>query len=312
MRVAITGATGRLGRTIINTLLNDEKVKSIVALDLTFFNFKSDKVEFHQCDVCDKDIERFFSGCDAVIHLAFIVEFSRGKARALIDNVNVEGSKNVFNAVVASGVKQVVYTSSIVVYGMNPENNGRYLTEEMSVKGYQDFYYSDNKVKIENWLDAFSSAHPDIRLAVLRPSLFFSEKPSKGFFKNVFTRPRVVLIKGMDALVYITHGDDIASACILALMKNVHGKFNITSDEPLTLEQIANLLGKRTITLPKIMRLALSIAFRLNLIKTDPVWINCFAGHGLLISTLKVREELGWEPHFKTTADVVRELARQS
>ncbi len=310
MKVAITGASGRLGRTIINNLLNDENVKSIVALDLTTFDFNSSKVEFHECDVCDNDIGRFFSGCDAVIHLAFIVEVSGGKNRDLIDKVNVEGSKNIFNAAVASGVKQVVYTSSIVVYGMNPDNNGRYLTEETPREGYGEFYYSDNKVKVEDWLEEFATKHPDVRLAILRPSIFFSEKPDTGFFKNVFSRPRVAVIKGMDALVYITHGDDIAQACVLALKKNAHGKFNIASDEPLTMEQIANVLGKRIITLPKIMQTVLSLAFRFNLINSDPIWINCFTGQGLLISTEKSRKELGWEPRYKTTADVVRELAK--
>ena len=44
MKVAITGATGRLGRTVIDRLLNDSEIEEIIALDTSPFDFKNEKL----------------------------------------------------------------------------------------------------------------------------------------------------------------------------------------------------------------------------------------------------------------------------
>ena len=50
---------------------------------------------------------------DIVAHLAFIVV----KASASSYQINIEGSRNVFEATVAAGVPRLVYTSSVAAYG---------------------------------------------------------------------------------------------------------------------------------------------------------------------------------------------------
>lgn len=309
MKIALTGASGRLARTVINLLINDPEIESITALDAKPFNFNNNKIKFYQCDVRNPEIGHFFNGCDTVIHLAFIVEQSSGYNRATIDKINVGGTKNVFNAIAASGVKQAIYTSSIAAYGSDPENAGHCLTEETNVRELPEFYYAQNKAVIETWLDGFEAGHRDIQIAILRPSIFFSEKPEQGIFRNLFTRRIVVAVRGMDAPVHITHGDDVAKACVLALKKRAHGKFNVSSDEPLTIAQMAGVLGKRFIALPKIMLVINYLAFRFNLIDIDPIWTLCFSGNGVLVSSKKIRNELGWEPRYKTAAEVIQALS---
>src|SRR5207253_8631571 len=64
------------------------------------------------------NIAEMLSGCDALIHLAFLVA-KRGE-RALQDDVNVRGSTNVFDAAVKAGVKRILYASSVAAYGVVP------------------------------------------------------------------------------------------------------------------------------------------------------------------------------------------------
>lgn len=204
MKIAITGASGRLGQSLIKLLVNDINVDSIIALDLKPSAFEDEKLEFYKFDVCDQKINHFFYSCDAVIHLAFIVEHTRGQDLQSIYKTNVEGSKRVFNACAESGVTQIVYTSSIASYGINPQYDSSYLNEETPIKGIPDFYYAQNKAEIETWLDKFGVEHPELHVAILRPSVFLSNINDIAFFKKTFKRAVITICKGMDAPFHIT------------------------------------------------------------------------------------------------------------
>jgi putative sterol carrier protein len=41
----------------------------------------------------------------------------------------------------------------------------------------------------------------------------------------------------------------------------------------------------------------------------DPIWIDVASGYSLLGSSEKIRKELGWQPRFPTTGDVLRRLS---
>ncbi|MDQ3742501.1 MAG: NAD-dependent epimerase/dehydratase family protein, partial [Actinomycetota bacterium] len=65
-----------------------------------------------------------------VVHLAFIVLGASDRTR----DINLEGSRNVFEAAVAAGVKRLVYTSSVAAYGFH-EDNPVPLGEEVPTRG---------------------------------------------------------------------------------------------------------------------------------------------------------------------------------
>jgi UDP-glucose 4-epimerase len=302
--IAVTGASGSLGRVLISRLLDDPGVETIIALDRKPLPFAAERVEFRDCDVRDPEIEHHFRGCAAVVHLAFIVE--RG-ARDLtrVDQVNVGGTRNVAYAAARAGVRQIVQASSVAAYGFHPENHNTLLAEYAPIRGNDDFYYARTKAECERLLDEFERDHPDIAVARLRPSVFLGPRGARGLaqFRGWwFPYPG-----GNDLPVQLTHEDDVAEAFYLALKSRAHGAFNIATDEPVPVSQWPRQMGKLGMPLPinTTLRLA-DLAYRANLLDVDPVWLRAGAQHPLVVSSRKARRQLRWRPRYNTTGQVLR------
>jgi len=307
MRVAMTGAAGSLGQAVIRALEAHPEVE-VVALDRQPLPRKAGDrpIEFHVADVRDEEIGRFFAGCDAVMHLAFIVERGSRDAAAT-EAINVGGSKNVFEAAAAAGVGQVVYASSIASYGFHADQDGVLIDESAPTRGNDFFYYARHKGEVERWLDGFAQAHPDMRIARLRPSIFLSER---GVRSADGMRGRFhFYLRGPQPKLQITHEDDVARAFVLALLKRADGVYNIATEEPVTMRELGDALGKRSIGVPRGLLALYRFAYRLGIGNVDPVWVDAGTNTSLVASGAKARRELGWEPRFPTTTAAVRQIA---
>src|SRR5204862_7160656 len=79
------------------------------------------RAEYRQGDILDRgSLAGLVDGADVVIHLAFVIFGGREETH----RVNLEGSRNVFEATAASTARRLVYTSSVAAYGF-PEGGGR-------------------------------------------------------------------------------------------------------------------------------------------------------------------------------------------
>ncbi|MCU1277537.1 MAG: NAD-dependent epimerase/dehydratase, partial [bacterium] len=116
MRIAVTGAAGQLGTVVLRRLAVERGVTAIRSLDLRPPAVASGKLEHVRADVRDPAFARFLDGCDALVHLAFIV--TGAPPRPVFDAINVAGSRNVIEAAVKVGIKKIVYTSSVAAYGV--------------------------------------------------------------------------------------------------------------------------------------------------------------------------------------------------
>lgn len=119
--VVVTGGTGFLGSYIIKNLV--EKGWQVRALyrsaKLPFYipSPVSEKVEWIQGDILDMvSLEDAMTGADALVHSAAIVSFSKDRRNEMYQ-VNVEGTANVVNAAIESGIKRMIHVSSIAALG---------------------------------------------------------------------------------------------------------------------------------------------------------------------------------------------------
>jgi nucleoside-diphosphate-sugar epimerase len=307
MRVAVTGGSGHLGTVLLSRLVEERAVRAIVSLDLRPPAEAASKLRHVEADIRGPDLAAHFSGCDAVVHLAFIVAAPR--PRAEVNAVNVEGSRNVFRAAAAAGVKKIVYTSSVAAYGVLPGHPVP-IVEETPRRYQPDFLYAATKHQVEAFLDGFEAEHPALRVVRLRPGVFFGagmEHPlgqalRRGVFP-VFT----------DAPLPVVWDEDVAEAIVAALKADVRGAFNLVADEPLTSQELAALGGFRLLRLPPALRAGLArvgaVLSRIGIGQgMDPAWVQK-ASPTMIVSAERARRVLGWRPRCPTAADVIRRFA---
>ena len=78
MRVAVTGATGFVGRNLIERLLKDSHEVTIVANRRSGADLFSDRVKYARGSVHNEhDMQQAFADCQAVFHLVGIIAETR-------------------------------------------------------------------------------------------------------------------------------------------------------------------------------------------------------------------------------------------
>ena len=126
MRALVTGAAGFIGAHVVRALVSEGA--EVRAFDRVA---PPDRVlpaaaEFVAGDVLDPDaLWRAVEGCDAVFHLAALYSYARADA-AVMEAVNVRGTRNVLDAALRGGRRRIVHTSSCATCGPVP---GRSATE---------------------------------------------------------------------------------------------------------------------------------------------------------------------------------------
>jgi len=120
MRLAVTGIASDFGTVITSLLFADPEVEQVVGIDLRDPRISHPKLRFEREDVRSERMRGLFGGCDAVVHLAFVVAEIHDKE--LTHSINLGGSKNVIDAAYESGARRLVIASSIASYGVHPDH----------------------------------------------------------------------------------------------------------------------------------------------------------------------------------------------
>jgi len=120
--VLITGGTGSLGKSLVNYMLTNTKVRRIAILsrdelkqhDLRIELKDDPRLRWFLGDIRDLDrLKRAFHGVDFVIHAAALKQVDTGEYNPMeFIKTNVMGSQNVIDASIEAGVKRVVALST--------------------------------------------------------------------------------------------------------------------------------------------------------------------------------------------------------
>ena len=302
-RVVITGATGNVGTSVLRALAADPSVDEIIGVARRLPRIEFARTRFVAADVARDPLAAIFDGADAVIHLAWLIQPSRD--RALTRSVNVEGSRRVFAAVADAGVPALVYASSVGAYSPGPKD--RVVDESWPTDGIPTSFYSRHKSAVEQILDGFEAAHPQIRVVRLRPGLIFKADAASGIRRlfagpllptPVLRRALIPLVPAMERLRFQgVHSHDVGEAYRLAALSgDARGAFNIAADPVLDPAELGRLLGARPVGVsPRVVRALAAATWKLRLQPSPPGWLDMALGVPLM-DTTRAREELGWAP----------------
>ena len=160
MHVLITGGAGFLGRRLASALLHpSESVSRLTLVDAAPIDFDDPRVTALRLDLSDaKEVKELPADVDLTYHLAAVVSAAAEADFDLGMRVNVEGTRNVLEALrEKSPGSRFVFTSSLAVYGstsppvvtdntrVSPESSygtqkaiGELLVSDYSRKGFVD------------------------------------------------------------------------------------------------------------------------------------------------------------------------------
>ena len=313
MRVVVVGATGNVGTSLLDALVDEPLVDSVLGIARRRPRLELPNVEWVQGDVARSDLLPHFRGADCVVHLAWLIQPSRDPNRLRM--ANVHGSSRVFEAVGEAGVPALVYASSVGAYSPGPKD--RRVDESWPVGGIRTSLYSRQKAEVESILDAFERDHPETRVVRLRPALIFKREAASGikrlfagpFLPSPLVRPGLVpFVPDIPRLLFQgVHSRDVGEAYRQAIVGEAHRAFNIAAEPVLDPPELARLLRARRIKVSSAVARAFAAAtWHLRLQPTPPDWLDLALGVPLL-DTTRAHEELGWEPS-RSSGDALLEL----
>src|SRR5436853_6137547 len=116
-RIAVTGATGFLGRYIVDVLLaRGAHVIGVVRNPAKVPELAQKGVELRQADLAQRDrLAAGFADAQAVVSNAALFSLKSTSWRDH-EAANIEGTRNVMGACVDAGVRRIVQVSSVAVY----------------------------------------------------------------------------------------------------------------------------------------------------------------------------------------------------
>lgn len=155
-RVLITGAAGRLGRVLCESLKNQYQ---ICATDVV--PFKTD-LEYVLTDITDFNaVLKVVKGVDAIVHVAAILPPQSEVDREKTMRVNLEGTRNILRAAeMESKVMPFVFTSSVVVYGIEKSFEPITISHRLSATDI----YSESKIASEELIKKSNVAYKILRV----------------------------------------------------------------------------------------------------------------------------------------------------
>jgi nucleoside-diphosphate-sugar epimerase len=170
-RVAVTGSSGKLGRAVVDDLI--EHGWNVVALDRVaspradVVSSVVDLTDYGQAVEALSGIDDRHDGVDALVHLAAIPAPGLRPNAATFAN-NATASYNVYSAAIRAGVRKIVWASSETVLGLPFDEPPPYVPVDEQYPPRPNSTYSLVKTLEEELARQLCRWHPDLSMTGLR------------------------------------------------------------------------------------------------------------------------------------------------
>jgi GlcNAc-P-P-Und epimerase len=294
LNVGVLGGAGFIGRRLAERLVSRGHHVRIGDLREAAIS----GAEFVSCDITDcESVDAYVRGLDVIFNLA---AEHRDDVRPVerYALVNVEGSRNVCDAAKTHGIRRVVFTSSVAVYGL-PQGP---VSEEAQCEPFNE--YGRTKLLAEGLYRAWSDEGHGRTLVIVRPTVVFGEG-NRGNVYNLahqVAAGRFVMVgdgKNRKSMAYVDNVADFL-VHVLAIPGGTH-TFNYADGPDFDMNALVSTIRERLGKSPGIpFRLPYSIGMALGR-AADAV--TDFIGKPLPFSSVRVQK-------FCASTQVVSDKAR--
>ncbi len=266
--ILVTGGAGLLGNALIEMLLeNGKKVRAIYNRTTLAINPHTN-FETFKCDILDVyELEDAMQNVTEVYHCAGLVSFNPKDEKKLY-SINVEGTANIVNAALNTGVRKLVHVSSVAALGrIRP---GEMIDETMVwTEETSNSKYGHSKYLGE--MEVWRGVAEGLNAVVINPSIILGagnwNEGSTKIFKSVY-----------DEFPWYTEGTtgfvdvkDVAAAMIQLMESNVTTEKFILSAENISYKDMftmmAQAFGKKK-PVKKVTPFITALTWRLENIKS--------------------------------------------
>ena len=249
MKALVTGATGFVSAAVARRLLGDQwQVRVLARQGSDRRNLKGLDVEVIEGDLTDvNSLQHVAQGCEGLFHVA--ADYRLGaRDPAQLYRANVEGTRNVLSAAHRTGVRRMVYTSSVATIGIPADGTPG---DERTANSLENMigHYKRSKYLAEEV--AREAAREGISVVIVSPST----PVGPGDLKPTPTGQLVLdaaagrMPAYVDTGLNIVHVDDVAAGHLLAYGRGKAGERYILGGEDMTLRnilgQISRLVGRK-------------------------------------------------------------------
>jgi nucleoside-diphosphate-sugar epimerase len=227
--VAVTGASGSLGRALVTRLAGRGWTVRALVRDPAAFARLRPGIAAARCDLPDVVDAAALAGVDALVHAAYPTRLTDVDE---IRRVNEEGTRRLLAAAREAGVARAVFVSSIAAAPDAPS------------------HYARSKHALESLFDP-------ARDAVVRPGLILARE-GQGLFQQMRDAMRrthaLPVFGGGRQPLQTVHVDDVCEAIARVIEHRLGGAFNVAEPDPMTfaafLRAVARGLGIRCVLVP--------------------------------------------------------------
>ena len=242
--IFVTGGTGFLGSYILQELVLQGKPVRALRRKLTFPFFLHpallSKISWVEGDILDiYGLMENLKGCDKIIHAAGMVSFNPADKKDLF-KINIEGTANIVNAAIETGITDFVHISSVSALGRNETSEP--VNEEKKWEGNKDqSNYGISKYfgEMEVWRGMGEGLSP----LIVNPSTLLGygdwNETSCGLFKTAY-REFPWYMDGTNGFAEV---QDAARAIIALMDRGIRNERFIISSENRSYREIFNWMA---------------------------------------------------------------------
>lgn len=268
--ISVIGGSGFVGTRLISLLKNIDCINYDKNASVFFPNITK------KCDIRDKNSLVINPKCTTIVLLA-AEHRDDVSPISLYYQVNVEGTKNVLDKMDEAGIKNLVFTSSVAVYGLNKKN-----PEENYPKDPFN-HYGKSKLEAEKLIkDWYENDPQEKSVTIIRPTVIFGERNRGNVYNllQLISSGKFIMIgKGQNkkSMAYV---GNVAAFIKDRICKKELGYhiFNYADKPDFTMTELCSIIEmKMNISIPKIR---------------IPFWLGMIGGYGFdLLSILSQKKQ---------------------